>query len=192
MATETAKPSTLRIRLLPGLFLIIVVGACGSFNQAGMPITEGAEALGEAQPERGVPPHVAPRLDAASLQALDDFVTATMLERDIPGLALGIVSGGFPIHLRGFGVADGRSRPITPDTPFLLAAPTSLLTAIATLQLVEDGVLDLDAPIRRYLPWFETASGEPASITPRLLLHHQSGFSERTAWTTSSAAMPRM
>ena len=179
MATRSLPPGRVHA-LLAAACVLVLLGGCGGYHSAGITITEGADAVGEAEPERGVPPHVAPRLDTASLEALDDFIQQEMLEHDIPGLALGIVSGANTVHLRGFGVADGRSRPITPDTPFLLAEPTGLLTAIAALQLVEDGLLDLDAPVRQYLPWFTTATGDSDSITVRQLLHHRSGFSERT------------
>ena len=190
MALDHRPPWLLSAALLGSILL----GSCGGHHRSGMTITEGP-ALGASEPERGVPPHVAPRLDQAGLQQLDDFIVTTMIELDIPGLALGIVSGDDVVHLRGFGVSDDRSRPVTPDTPFLTASVTQLITATAAMQLVEDGLLDLDAPVRRYLPWFTTASGDSARITPRHLLNQQSGFSERVGLdnifngTTSETAL---
>lgn len=159
----------------------VLIAACGGPQAGGIAtITEGP-ALGPTEPERGVPPHVAPRLDAVNLDRIDQFVIDLMLDSDIPGMALGIVSGTDVIHLRGFGVADDAKRPVTPDTPFLLTELSQTLTAFAIMQLAEDGVIDIDAPVRRYLPWFTTSTPDAAAeITLRHLLNHQSGFSART------------
>jgi CubicO group peptidase (beta-lactamase class C family) len=76
-------------------------------------------------------------------------------------------------------------RPVTPQTPFLLGSTSKSFTALAVLQLVEQGRLDLDAPVRKYIPWFsmrDGAGGMNASdrITVRQLLHHTSGISNPT------------
>ena len=64
---------------------------------------------------------------------------------------------------------------MTEDTPFLLGAISKSFTALAVMQLVEAGKVDLDAPIARYLPEFV---GKPAgAITVRQLLGHTSGYS---------------
>ena len=69
-------------------------------------------------------------------------------------------------------------RAITPQTPFLLASLSKSFTALATMQLVEAGQVDLDAPVQQYLPWFQLADAEaPAQITVRHLLNQTSGIS---------------
>ena len=75
-----------------------------------------------------------------------------MREVHIPGLALGIVHNDEVVHLRGFGEADPAGRTVTPQTPFILASASKSFTALAIMQLVESGKVDLDAPVRRYLP----------------------------------------
>ena len=87
------------------------------------------------------------------------------------------------VHLQGFGVADASGRVVTPQTPFILASASKSFTALAIMQLVEDGTVDLDAPVVTYLPSF-TVRDESASatITVRHLLNHTSGLPEDTAY----------
>jgi len=113
--------------------------------------------------------------------AIDKFVETEMQVQHIPGLALGIVQSDQIVYLRGFGVADPAGRAVTPQTPFILGSTTKSFTALAVVQLVEAGQVELDAPVQRYIPWFrvadETAS---AQITVRQLLNQTSGFSTAT------------
>jgi CubicO group peptidase (beta-lactamase class C family) len=120
-----------------------------------------------------------PNTDFASI---DTFLETEMREVHIPGLALGIVYNDEVVHLRGFGEASpGRS--VTPQTPFILASASKSFTALAIMQLVEAGRIDLDAPVRRYLPDFRVADeAASARITVRHLLHHTSGLPEDSAF----------
>src|SRR3970040_2275197 len=86
--------------------------------------------------------------------AIDAYVTEQMNNLGIPGMALGIVQDGQITHLQGFGVADSSGRAVTPQTPFYLGSVTKSFTALAVMQLVEEGQVDLDAPVQKYLPWF--------------------------------------
>ena len=113
--------------------------------------------------------------------AIDRYVAAKVRASGVPGFALAIVQGDQVRHLRGFGVADSSGRLVTPQTPFILGSTSKSFTALAVLQLVEGRRLDLDAPVRRYLPWFQVAdSTASATITIRQLLHHTSGLSTST------------
>lgn len=108
---------------------------------------------------------------------IDAYIEAEMSATRLPGLALSIVQGDQIVHLRGFGRADSSGRSVTPQTPFLIASVTKPLTAIAVMQLVEAGKLDLDAPVQRYLPQFTVADPKAgAKITIRQLLSHTSGL----------------
>jgi CubicO group peptidase (beta-lactamase class C family) len=79
--------------------------------------------------------------------------------------------------LKGFGIADPSGRPVTPQTPFIIGSTTKSMTAVAVMQLVEAGKLELDAPVQRYLPWFRVADQDAsARITIRHLLNHTSGL----------------
>jgi CubicO group peptidase (beta-lactamase class C family) len=111
--------------------------------------------------------------------AIDRYVETERRATRLPGLALGIVHGDQVVHLQGFGDADRSGRPVTPQTPFILASTTKSFTALAVMQLVEAGKVDLDAAVQRYLPWFHLA--DPAAsrrITVRHLLNQTSGLAD--------------
>ena len=80
-----------------------------------------------------------------------------MKAQRIPGLALGIVKDDRIAYVRGFGKADDSGRPVTPQTPFIIGSLSKSFTAMAIMQLVEAGKVELDAPVQRYLPWFRVA-----------------------------------
>ncbi|HEX6386228.1 MAG TPA: serine hydrolase domain-containing protein, partial [Anaerolineae bacterium] len=110
--------------------------------------------------------------------AIDSFVESQMQAHRIRGLALAITQGDEIVHLRGYGTA-GDDRPMTADTPMHLGSVSKSFTALAIMQLVEQGQVDLDAPVQAYLPWFTVADDEAGrAITVRHLLHHTSGLSD--------------
>ncbi len=75
----------------------------------------------------------------------------------MPGAALAVVEDERIVHTRGFGRARPGGGAPSPQTPFVLGSTTKSFTALAVMQLVEAGKIDLDAPVRRYLPWFRVA-----------------------------------
>ena len=118
-----------------------------------------------------------PSLDAALFAKIDTFLASEREASDIPGLAVVIVVGDQIVHTGAIGVADGSGRPVTADTPFVLASVSKALTATAVMQLVEAGQIEFDAPVQRYVPWFRVADeAASARITIAQLLHHASGL----------------
>ena len=105
-------------------------------------------------PARGAAARATPTPDFA---AIDAFVESERQALRIPGLALGIVQGDRIVHLKGFGSADPSGRAVTPQTPFLIGSNAKSMTAMAIMQLVEAGTIDLDLPVQRYLPSFRVA-----------------------------------
>jgi CubicO group peptidase (beta-lactamase class C family) len=113
------------------------------------------------------------------LQAVDAFLQAQVEANRIPGVAVAIVQNDRIIFLKGYGEA-APGQPVTPQTQFYLGSVTKSLTALAAMQLVEQGKLDLDAPVQKYLPWFEVADPQTSvAIRVRNLLNHTSGLSEK-------------
>lgn len=109
--------------------------------------------------------------------SVDAYIRASMHTAHIPGLALGVVHGDHVAYLKGFGIAGPDGRPVTSQTPFILGSTSKSFTALAVMQLVEAGRIDLDAPVTRYLPWFRTHNAaESAQISVRHLLHQTSGL----------------
>ena len=116
--------------------------------------------------------------DTPDFAAIDAYVAGQVKDLNLPGLAMGIVHGDQIVHLQSFGIADPSGRPVTPQTPFMLASLTKSFTAVAIMQLVEAGQVELDAPVQDYLPWFRMADVDAsARITVRHLLNHTSGIS---------------
>jgi CubicO group peptidase (beta-lactamase class C family) len=113
-------------------------------------------------------------LDTAKI---DVHVEAVMASSRIPGVALGIVHEDRIVYLKGYGDA-GNGGPVTPKTLFDLASVSKPFTALAVMQLMEDGKVDLDQPVQEYLPEFQLADATAAArITVRHLLSHVSGLS---------------
>jgi len=117
--------------------------------------------------------------DSASYDAIDDYVKEQMHRLKMPGVSLAIVEGNKIVHMRGFGRARPHGEAPTPQTPFFIGSLTKSFTALAVMQLVEAGKVDLDAPVQRYLPWFRVADPiASAQITVRHLLNQTSGLPE--------------
>lgn len=113
----------------------------------------------------------------------------------VPAFALGIVQGQELVYARGFGrigqigydshVDHGghvnhtvAEQQVSPDTLFPTCSTAKPFVATAILQLVEGGILDLDTPVARYLPWLcYPAGGDASRVTVRHLLTHTSGLS---------------
>jgi CubicO group peptidase (beta-lactamase class C family) len=91
---------------------------------------------------------------------------------------VGVVAGDRIVLLEASGVRDiERDLPATPETPFYIASVTKTFLATAVMQLVEEGRLELDAPVVDYLPRFRLADSEAAaSITVRDLITHARGI----------------
>lgn len=110
---------------------------------------------------------------------VDKYITGQMKAAQIPGAALAVVQGDQIVYRNGYGTAGPTGQTVTPQTPFLIASTVKSITALAVMQLVEAGQIDLDAPAQRYLPWFQTAEpSASAQITVRQLLTHTSGIPE--------------
>jgi D-alanyl-D-alanine carboxypeptidase len=97
-----------------------------------------------------------------------------------PGLSLVVVKDGAVVYQKGFGLADGpRNIPTKADTVYNQWSMVKPMTAVAVLQLQEQGLLDIDDPVVDYLPFFEVQypSESSETITIRHLLNHSSGLS---------------
>jgi CubicO group peptidase (beta-lactamase class C family) len=93
----------------------------------------------------------------------------------MPGVSLAIVEGDQAVHLRGFGRARPDGEAPTPQTPFFIGSLTKAFTALAVMQLVEAGKIDLQAPVQRYLPWFRVADPQASARTPALAPERSAG-----------------
>jgi CubicO group peptidase (beta-lactamase class C family) len=118
-----------------------------------------------------------------SFESVDTFIKEQMERLNVPGAALAIVEGDQIVHLCGFGRARPGGEAPTPQTPFFIGSLTKSFTALAIMQLMEAGKVELDAPVQRYLPWFSVADPQASTqITVRHLLNQTSGLSTWSGW----------
>lgn len=117
------------------------------------------------------------QLDVDIVTQIDAMVEETMARIDLPGFALAVVKDGEVVYAKGFGVTslDGGA-PVTSQTVFQWAETSMALTAMAVMQLVEAGKIDLDAPITDYVPYFKLADERYTAITVGQLMSHRSGI----------------
>ena len=113
-----------------------------------------------------------------NLEGLDDFISQKMAEYEVPGAVVGIVKNDTVVYLKGFGVREiNKPAQVDPDTRFQIASVSKYITAGAVGSLVDEGRLDWDTPVVRYLPGFalkDTYAGEHATL--RDLLAHRTGL----------------
>ncbi len=108
---------------------------------------------------------------------LEAYIAYEMADQDIPTLSIAVVEDRRILWAKGFGPADPeRAIPATGDTVYRVASVSKLFTALAVMRLVEQGKLDLDAPVTDYLPDFRPANPFGTPITLRQLLAHRSGL----------------
>ena len=107
-------------------------------------------------------------------------------QKQIPGLAYGVVVDGELAHAGGFGVRDiDAQAPVDADTVFRIASMTKSLTAMAVVKLRDEGRLRLDDPAAQYVPelaGLAYPTRDSAAITVRNLLTMSAGFPEDNAW----------
>jgi len=107
---------------------------------------------------------------------IDEYLTSQIQANRIPGAALAIVQGGEVVFLQGYGEASP-GKAMTANTPMFIGSVSKSFTAVAVMQLVEQGKISLDTPVLRYLPTFSPRPQEQASkITVRHLLNQTSGL----------------
>ena len=115
---------------------------------------------------------------------VDAYVKTQLTRLNIPGAALAIVEGDKIVHMCAFGAASPTGEAPTPQSPFFIGSLTKSITALAVMQLVEAGKVELDAPVQRYLPWFRVADSQvSAQMTVRHLLNQTSGLSQVVGMT---------
>ncbi|MFI9252198.1 serine hydrolase domain-containing protein [Streptomyces sp. NPDC053069] len=110
-------------------------------------------------------------------ERLAAFVESAAKEYGVPGAAVAVLTGGEEIHVT-YGVTNvEHPLPIDEHTLFHLASVSKSFTATALMRLVEQGRVDLDAPVRRYVPDLRLADEDTAArITVLHLLNHTAGL----------------
>jgi CubicO group peptidase (beta-lactamase class C family) len=127
---------------------------------------------------RSIPSAGHPVRTEEALRGFDEFVYRVLQEWAAPGAAVAVVRNGALVHAQGYGVRDPETgAPMTARTLFPIGSITKSFTSFGAGLLVDEGHLQLDAPVRRVLPGFDI--GNPVGtweISMRDLLSHRSGF----------------
>lgn len=108
---------------------------------------------------------------------LCEIIVEEMRRLEVPGVAVGVWQAGREFSA-GFGMTSVENPlPVTPETLFQVGSISKTFTGTLLMQLVEAGKLDLDAPVRTYLPGLRLADPRVAEkVTPRHLLTHTGGW----------------
>lgn len=108
---------------------------------------------------------------------LDAHIREQMARWTVPGIAVGVLHEG-EREMRAYGAASIETGyPVRPDTLFPIGSISKVYTAALLMSLVDEGTLDLDAPVATYLPDLRLADERAREIiTLRQLLSHQSGL----------------
>ncbi len=115
-------------------------------------------------------------LDAAALAQIDPVIEDAIAERVFPGAVVAVGVGGAVAKMQGYGrhTYDADAPAVTPQSVFDLASLTKVVgTTLAAMKLYDEGRLELDAPVARYVPAFGQRGKE--AVTVRQLLSHSAG-----------------
>lgn len=125
---------------------------------------------------------------ASAMPAVDALADALIAERIVPGLSLAVMRGGSLLHARGFGSANLETdAPVTPETVFRVGSVSKQFIATAIALLQEDGKLDFDDRLSRFLPLFPRSR----DVTLRQMITHTSGLGNYTATAAPDSGAAR-
>ncbi|MBV8115468.1 MAG: beta-lactamase family protein, partial [Silvibacterium sp.] len=166
-------------------FSALLVFSSLSWAQAPQTTLPATPPAPQPHPEEKTPPAIPSgrhTLDQADLQAFFDGIIPLQLERsDIAGASVLVMKDGNVLLQKGYGYADWKNKtPVDPVTTiFRLASISKLFTWVSIMQLEEQGKVDIDADVNRYLDFqIRPAFGQP--VTLRNLMTHTGGFEEES------------
>jgi CubicO group peptidase (beta-lactamase class C family) len=118
-----------------------------------------------------------PDIDAR-LQGFDAYMMQVMKDWNVPGLGIGIVMKDKLVWAKGYGYRDyGKKIPFTPTTTQPIASNTKLFTSVSAGMLADEGKVDLDKPIRQYVPSIQFYNDDlNRTVTLRDMLSHRTGI----------------
>lgn len=114
-----------------------------------------------------------------AIHQLETDIPALLQQSDVPGMSIALIRDGKVVWLKGFGVSNAvTKKPVTTTTIFEAASLSKPVFAYAVLRLVDEGKLDLDTPLNKYLGNnYDVVNDDRINlITARHVLSHTSGF----------------
>ncbi|HEX8035950.1 MAG TPA: serine hydrolase [Ktedonobacterales bacterium] len=195
MSTRTSKPRTVRrVGLRVRSVAIVVLAQVALVLLPAVPIGLAASEASATTRATMVSSSVADVADLGDPHALENFldgvVTTQLAANHIPGATVAVVKDGQLLLAKGYGAADmARGIPVQADaTLFRVGSVSKLFTWTAVMQLKEQGKLDLNADVNKYLKTFQIPDTYPRHpITLAHLLTHTAGFEDRGIGTGAHA-----
>jgi len=119
-----------------------------------------------------------PEVDyALAISLLRNAIKTEVTQKNLPAFSISMIDDKQVVWAEGFGFQDVEKKtPATADTVYRVGSISKLFTDIAVMQLVEQGALDLDAPVQTYLPDFNPKNTSVVAVTLRQLMSHRSGL----------------
>jgi CubicO group peptidase (beta-lactamase class C family) len=113
-----------------------------------------------------------------STDSINDFLKSRMDSLNIPGLSIAVINDSKVVYHQAFGFANlEKKQPVTNETIFEGASMSKSVFAFFVMKFVEEGKLDLDKPLYKYLPYADIAHDDRyKKITARMVLSHRTGF----------------
>lgn len=156
------------------------VWACAVLMAWALGVAEAVAARGKAQPEASAEVKRVRETVVAMRDGLAPLIRAAQERFKIPAISIALVRGDAVLWSEGFGLANvAQKRAATPDTLYRAGSLAKPLTAIAVMQLAEQGRIDIDQPLGAYLPSFSIRSRFDTAaqpITVRSVLTHHAGL----------------
>jgi CubicO group peptidase (beta-lactamase class C family) len=148
-----------------------------NFLAAGVALPGALRTMAHEPAESAVRPRASAVRSDERFEEIVRIAEAGMRDHDVPGVSLGVIKDG-QIQTRSLGVTSVEDpRPVTDDTAFQIASLSKTFNATLAMTLVQQGKLDLDAPVRRVLPNFRVKDEEAsAMVTLRHLLTQSAGW----------------
>lgn len=120
---------------------------------------------------------VSPRTDSTTLIKIETYLQSLIDTGGVPGITVAITRGQDLVYANAFGVGNViMEEKLTPKKIFHVASISKTFTATAVMQLVEKGMIGIDEPLVKYLPYFRLTDDRYKQITIRQILNHTSGM----------------
>lgn len=172
-----------RTPVLLSLALFIIIACSVTAHSTGPRAATIADTSSGATSQAAIKPVASAKATALSPATVlphgfDAYVAKVMKAFEVPGMAIAVVKDGQVVLAKGYGVRKlGEPAPVDAQTLFGIASNTKAFTAAALGLLVEEGKIEWDGPVTRYLPWFQMWDPYVTrEMTVRDLLVHRSGL----------------
>jgi CubicO group peptidase (beta-lactamase class C family) len=130
----------------------------------------------EAQRVRGARRGAGAAQKTGALARLDEYVARHMRETGAPGMSVALAGRGGAVRVSAYGLADTKTGArVAPETLFEIGSISKSFAAVALLQMLDEGRVDLHRPVVEYLPWLKLKQHHGA-VTAHHLVSHTSGL----------------